>query len=186
MTTLYVITRVLTFFGAVLRTFWEHIGCRILKLPIENTRVFKNEELCAHIEHELPENLKQSFFICWFPFTVNFLMGCAFLLTGSYRLFFIGETDSLQAYGLVWLGVSCLANCAPSYEDALAFKDFLFASKNKVLKVVLAPFYAIVLTSSSLERYSVTFPLSIAFAIVFPKIVNLLFPIFDYLDQMIY
>lgn len=186
MTTLYVITRVLTFFGSVLRTFWEHVACRLCRIPVEDARVFKNNELCGHVEHELPENLKQSFLVCWLPFTINFFMGCAFLLTGSYRLFFIGQTDSLQAYGLVWLGVSCLANCAPSYEDMLALKDFLYSGSSKVAKIILAPFFGVVWLSASLERYSVTFLLSIAFAAIFPTVFNLLFPLLDYLDQMVY
>lgn len=186
MTILYVITRGFTFFGSVLRAFWEHVACRLCKLPVEDARVFKNNELCGHVEHELAENFRQSFLVCWLPFTINFFMGCAFLLTGSYRLFFIGQTDSLQAYGLVWLGVSCLANCAPSYEDMLAFKDYYLSSKSKLLKVVLSPFFAVVWVSASLERYSVTFVLSVAFAIVFPEMFNLIFPLLDYLDQMIY
>lgn len=186
MTTLYVITRGLTFFGSVLRAYWEHIVCRICKIPIEDARAFKNNELCAHIEHELPENLKQAFFISWLPFTMNFFMGCAFLLSGSYRLFYIGEYDSLQAYGLVWLGVSCVANCAPSFENMLALKDFLYGNKSKVLKVVLSPYFAVVGAAAYLERYSITFILSIAFAIGFPRLFNLLFPVLDYIDQMMY
>lgn len=185
MTILYVITRILTFFGAVLRTFWEHIACRICKIPIENVRIFKNEELCGHIEHELPQNLKQSFLVCWLPFTLNFLMGCAFLLSGSYRLFYIGGFDSLQSYGLVWLGVSCLANCAPCYEDALALKGFIFDGSNKVLKVLLAPFFAVVWASAFLEKYSVTFVFSVFFAVAFPAVFNLLFPFFEMVRQMI-
>ncbi len=186
MTTLYVITRFITFFGSVLRAFWEHVACRICKIPVEDARAFKNDELCGHVEHELPENLREAFFLCWFPFTMNFFMGCAFLLSGSYRLFFIGETDSLQTYGLVWLGVSCVANCAPSFEDMLALKDFIYIGKNKLLKVLLSPFFAVVCASASLERFSITFVISVIFAIVFPSLFNLLFPALDYLDQIIH
>lgn len=186
MTILYVITRGLTFFGAVLRNFWEHVACRILKIPVEDTRVFRKDEMCGHVEHELCESLKQSFFVVWFPFTMNFLMGVACLLTGSYRLFFIGEKDSLQTYALVWLGVSYLANCAPSFEDMLTLKGYLFSERSKVKKVVLSPFFAVVCSSAYLEKYSLTFILSIAFAVVFPKIFNILFPLFDLIDQMMY
>lgn len=186
MTILYVLTRGVTFFGAVLRTFWEHVACRICKIPVEDARVFKNDELCGHVEHELCENLKEAFLVTWLPFTLNFLMGTAFLLTGSYRLFFIGETDSLQTYALVWLGISCYANCAPSFEDMLTLKDYIYNSKGKVLKAVLSPYFAVVCGSAYLEKYSLTFVLSICMAIVLPKIVNLLFPVFDLLDQMIY
>ncbi len=185
MTTLYVVLRVVTFFGTVMRTFWEHIACRLCKLPIEDARVFKNNELCGHIEHELPESLKQSFLICWLPFTLNFLVGCAFLLTGSYRLFFIGENEALQPYGLVWLGVSFLANCTPSFEDMLSFKDYLYSGKGKLSRIVLSPFFAVVFVASHLEKYSITFVLSVAFAIVFPYAFSVLFPIFENIKQMI-
>lgn len=186
MTVLYIITRYITFFGTTLRVFWEHVACRICKVPVEDTRTFKSDELCGHVEHELTENLKQSFFLCWFPFTMNFLFGCAFLLTGAYRLFYIYETDSLQNYALVWLGFSCLANCAPSFEDALSLKDYLYGGKNKFLKVILSPFFVVTYSVSFIERYSVTFVLSLVFTVFFPQIFNLLFPVLDYMDQNIY
>ena len=43
MTTVYVVTRVLSFFGTYLRTFWEHIVCRICKIPAEDVRAFNSE-----------------------------------------------------------------------------------------------------------------------------------------------
>ena len=186
MTTLYIITRVFTFFGAMLRAFWQHVACRVFKIPVEDARAFKGNELCGHIEHELPENLKQSFLVCWLPFTMNLLLGCAFLLTGSYRLFFIGENDSFQVYGLVWLGFSCFANCAPSFEDMLALKDFVFKCENKVVKIILAPFTAVVIAVTYLEKFSLTFPISIVATVIFPAIFNLFFPLFDFMDQMVH
>ena len=71
MTTLYIVTRFLTFFGAEARTFFEHLTCRILKLPIEDTRAFKPSELCAHVEHELAPKLGGAFLVCWLPFTLT-------------------------------------------------------------------------------------------------------------------
>ena len=119
MTTLYIATRYVTFIGALLRTFWEQLACRICLVPIEEVRPLRADELCGHVEHELTKKLSKTFFVCWFPFTMNFLIGCSFLLTGAYRLFYIGET-SLQACGLVWLAVSLLANCTCSFEDQVA------------------------------------------------------------------
>ena len=37
---IYVATRVLTYFGTLLRTIWEHIVCRICKIAAEVTRAF--------------------------------------------------------------------------------------------------------------------------------------------------
>ena len=185
MTGLYVATRILTFFGTYLRTFWEHVTCRIAKIPAEDVRAFKSSEMCGHVEHALTENLKQSFLICWLPFTLNFIIGCSLLMTGAYRLFFIGQTDALQPYILTILGFSCLANCAPSFEDALMLKDLLYGGRSKVLKVILSPFFAVAYSMSFIERYSITIVFAGAFTVLFPCIFNSLFPAFEYVSEML-
>lgn len=178
MTKLYIATRIITFFGAWLRTFWEHLACRICKIPVEDIRPFRADELCGHIEHSLVEKRNHAFFVSWFPFTMNFVLACAFLLTGSYRIFYLGDYGTLSAYIFLWLGISCAANCAPAFEDVLSFKDFFYGKgKNVFLKIIVSPFYAVFCGSSVLEQYSLTFLMSIAFAVVFPKIFNLAFPL---------
>lgn len=185
MTKLYTATRIVTFFGAALRALWEHIACRICKLPIEDTRVFRADELCGHIEYSLPENKKQAFFISWFPFTVNFILSVAFLLSGSYRIFYIGDYGSIAAYIYLWLGISCAANCAPCFEVVLSLKDYFYSEDtNTALKIAVAPFYAVFCVSAVLEKYSLTFLMSIAYAAVFPYIFGTLFPLIIKIIQM--
>lgn len=185
MTGLYVATRILTFFGTYLRTFWEHVTCRIAQIPAEDVRTFKSSEMCGHVEHALAENLKQSFLICWLPFTLNFIIGCSLLMTGSYKLFYIGQTDALQPYILTWLGFSCLANCAPSFEDALMLKECIYSGKNKVLKVILSPFFAVAYSMAFIERYSLTVILAGAFTVLFPYCFNVFFPAFEFVSEML-
>ncbi len=185
MINLYVFTRIITFFGTYLRTFFEHLACRIEKIPAEDVRAFKVSEMCGHVEHALTENLKQTLTVTMIPFTMNFIFGCSLLLTGAYRLFFIGEIDSLQTYILVWLGFSCLANCAPSYEDALSFKEYLYSKNNIFVKIILTPVFAIYYSAAFLERYSLTVLLSVVFTIVFPNLFNVFFPIFEKIYEMI-
>ena len=60
MTNLYVVTRVLTFFGTVMRTFWEQVVCRICAVPVEDVRAFKVSDLCGHVEHELIKKKRPS------------------------------------------------------------------------------------------------------------------------------
>lgn len=175
MTTVYVVTRGLTYFGALLRTFWEHIVCRIFKIPAEDVNTFKNSELCGHVEHHIIYGKKAAFFMCFLPFTLNFILACCFLFTGSYRLFYIGDTSTYQAYIFVWLGISCAANCVPSFEDMLSFKDNIYRGNNKFLKVILAPFFAVICAGACLEKYSLTFLLSIGFAVAFPHFVQFVF-----------
>ncbi len=185
MTYIYVATRIFTFFGTYLRTFFEHIACRIVKIPAEDVRAFKASEMCGHVEHSLTDNLKQSLLITMLPFTVNLLIGCSILLTGAYRLFFAGEYDNYQAYLLSWLGFSCLANCAPSYEDALALKERLYSSKRTFVKVILSPMFAVYYVCASVERFSLTFVLSAVFTVIFPNIFNVFFPMLEKVYEML-
>ncbi len=167
MTAIYCITRYFTFFGTELRTFFEHIMCRVFRIPVEDSRAFKNSELCGHIEHELTENTKQSFFLCFVPFALNFVLGNLNLLAGSYFLFYSGSF-SLEAVITFWLGLSLVSNCAPSFEDALSLKDHIYGGKGKFKKIVLAPFFGIMYAFSFLERYSVTFILAVVYSVFFP------------------
>ncbi|MBS7360128.1 MAG: hypothetical protein KIG53_05950 [Oscillospiraceae bacterium] len=177
MNLLYLITRIITFFGSGLRVLWEQIICRLEGVPVEDIRVFKNSELCAHAEHELPKKRKQSFWICSFPFTMNFILGFISLLSGSYRLFFLGDFSTFKSYIFVWIGVSLLANCAPSFEDALSLKDMFYNKETSIVKKILvSPLFAVYYASAWLEKYSITFVLAIVFAIFLPKMLNLLFP----------
>lgn len=165
---LYFATRVITYFGTELRVFFEHVICRIFKIPVEDERVFKPSELCGHIEHELIKSAGQSFVMCFVPFFLNLFLGSCMLLTGSFKLFYIGDFKSPIAYIMLYLGISLVANCAPSFEDALSFKDNLYTKSNMFLKIILSPFFAVAYASAFLERFSLTFLLSIAYAVFFP------------------
>lgn len=152
--------------------------CRLMGIPAEDIRAFKMSELCGHVEHELCATKKQAFFMCWFPFTANLIMACMLLLTGSYRIFYIGGYNSYVSYIFLWLGISCAANCVPSFEDVLTFKDLFYAKDaNKLHKVLFAPFFGVIYVCALLERYSLTIVLSIIFAVIFPHLFNLLFPL---------
>lgn len=186
MTNLYVATRVLTVFGAVMRAFWEQIACRICGIPVEDVRAFKVSELCGHIEHELVKNKKHSFLVCWLPFSINSLFSCCFLLSGAYRVVYVGDIKSVTSWVFLWLGISFAANCVPSFEDVLSFKDNFYDSETKtIVKIVLAPFFAVVYGFGILERYSITFIISVVFAIVFPHIANIFFPVVTTISQML-
>lgn len=174
---IYVATRVLTYFGTLLRTVWEHIVCRVCKIAAEDVRAFKNDELCGHVEHEVIRRTKHAFLMCFVPFTMNFLLGICFLLTGSYRLVYLGDTTVYQSFLFMWMGISCLANCAPSFEDMLAFKDCVYSGKSKALKIILAPFFGVVCAAACLEKYSLTFILSIAFGVAFPYLTAWITPL---------
>ncbi len=185
MINLYVATRVLTVFGTVIRAFWEQVACRICGIPVEDVRAFKVSELCGHVEHELVKNKKHSFVVCWLPFTMNFIMACCFLLSGAYRVVYIGDFKTVTSWVFLWLGISFAANCVPSFEDILSFRENFYNKETKTItKIVLAPFFGVIYGFGILERYSITFVVAILFAMVFPQLFNLLFPAFNLVSQM--
>ena len=176
---IYVATRIITYFGTEVRVFWEHLVCRLLKLPQEDTRSFKSSEMCGHVEHELVNNLKDSATLCFVPFVMNFILGVLILLTGSFRVFYIGDY-SFSSILLAWVGISLLTNCAPSFEDALTFKDLLYAKETSVaVKIVLSPFFAVAYAAAFIDRFGLTLVLSILFAWAFPMLFSFTFPILN-------
>ncbi|MBR3790101.1 MAG: hypothetical protein IKJ86_08930 [Clostridia bacterium] len=179
MTYIYVATRIITYFGTELRVLWEQIVCRFLKIPQEDTRTFKATEMCGHVEHELLKTLTESFLMCFVPFFMNFILGICILLTGSYRVFYIGDI-SIPSIVFLVAGISLLANCAPSFEDALSFKDYLYSKDTSLfVKIILTPHFAVSYAAAFLERYSVTFVLAILFAWVFPTLFSFTFPLIN-------
>ncbi len=180
MTSLYVATRVITYFGTELRTFWEHVVCRICRIAAEDVRAFKSGELCGHVEHELVRTRTQAFLMCWFPFTMNFIISCMLLLSGSYNIWCLGDYGSFKSWLFLWVGFSCAANCVPSFEDVLSFKDFFYGKESNVfLKILLAPFFGIIYAGAYLERYSLTFILGIIFTLIFPTLLDSVLPFIE-------
>ncbi len=169
MNVLFFITRILTFSGSAVRCFWEYLVCRIYKLPIEDIRCFKVNEMCSHIEHEFPEKTAQSFLLCFFPFILNLCMGTCFLLYSSYHAFYAGAVN-LNIVIFLIVGISMYSNLFPSVEDALYLRDGIYASGGKSLfvKILLAPFTYLMLVGAYLEKYSVSVLTSIAAAAAFP------------------
>lgn len=185
MTNLYVFTRVLTVFGTIMRTFWEQVACRVCGIPVEDIRAFKVSELCGHVEHELIKRKKHIFVVCFLPFVLNFIFSCCFLLSGAYRVFYVGDIKTVTSWVFLWLGISFAANCVPSFEDVLSFKEAFYNDGTKPLvKILLAPFFGIIYGFSILERYSVTFVIAVLFAVVFPNLFNLIFPMVNLFSQM--
>lgn len=186
MINIYVFTRVLTVFGTVVRAFWEQVACRVCGVPVEDVRAFKVSELCGHVEHELVKKKSHSFAICFLPFVMNFILAFCFLLSGAYRVIYIGDVKTVTSWVFLWLGISFAANCVPSFEDVLSFKENFYNKETKIIvKIIVAPFFAVIYGFSLLERYSLTFVVSILFAFVFPQLVNLIFPIINLFVQML-
>lgn len=186
MINLYVATRALTIFGTFMRTFWEQVVCRICGIPAEDVRAFKVSELCGHVEHELIKKKSHIFLMCFLPFVMNLIFAFCFLLGGAYRVVYVGDVKTVGSWALLWLGISFAANCVPSFEDVLSFKEAFFGKDtNLLIKILVAPFFAIIYGFSILEKVSLTFIVAILFALVFPQIVNVCFPLINIILQTV-
>ena len=176
MNKLFFITRIITFFGSALRCFWEFVVCRMFKLPIEDIRCFKKGELCGHIEHELIGKKAPAFMMAFLPFFLNFMLGLLLIMYASYIIFYMGVYTQIAAYLSFVLGTSLWCNMFPSYEDLLSLKSTVYGGKNVFLKIILAPFTAVVFVGTQLERLSLTLITTAAAAFVLPFATESLIP----------
>ena len=117
MVILYEIIKMLTFPGALLKGFLEHLFCRLWKVPVEYSDYMQRNELCGHVEHLLAPH-KGSFAICFGPHLIMLLLGSVIAFPGAMNLFYIGTFNWLSVI-LFYVGVSFLANAFPLVEDAL-------------------------------------------------------------------
>lgn len=166
MTSLYIITRFLTFPGALVRTFIEHIICRIRKTVVEDNRSLRNDELCSHIEHELLETAGSAFAICFVPMLIQLILAFFVSMPAVLNLLYLGAFSfplSLIDAACLYIGFSLLVNCFPSVEDAINMTEKLYHGKaNLFQKIIFSPGAVICYVGAYLERYCVTFLTSIA------------------------
>lgn len=179
MTVFYVLTKIFTFPGALTKALFEQIMCRIFKSPVEDNRYLRTDEMCGHVEHELIERPAASYFFCFIPGLLNFLLGLtvgmfAFInivALGNYSGF-IGSVqaisnaisdetlkillDAVLPWFFMWLSFSMFANVAPLYEDALVMKE-QYGKLGGFAKVILFPGYILMRISARLESMGLSF-----------------------------
>ena len=155
MVILYEIIKMITFPGALLKGFLEHLFCRIWKVPVEYSDYMQRNELCGHVEHLLAPH-KGSFAICFGPHIIMALLGCIVAFPGAMNLFYLGTFNWLSVI-LLYVGVSFLTNAFPLVEDALNMWSELVSDESKgVSKVLLAIPAAVMYCGAYLERYCVS------------------------------
>ena len=184
---IYVITKILTFPGALTKAFFEQIMCRIFKCPVEDNRYLRTDEMCGHVDHELIERPVASYMFCFIPGLLNFLLAqllCLFPfinigLLGNYQGFvassglsafiteeaMINTLDFVIPFFFAWVCVSLLTNIFPLFEDMIVMKE-QYKKLNTVLKVIFFPGYIVMRIGAVLEKYGITFLLLIALTFV--------------------
>lgn len=163
---IYIITRFLTFPGALTRGFSEQIVCRIHKTVVEDNRYLRRDENCSHIEHELMKTPGSAFAICFVPMFIQLLLAFLVSITAIIDLIYLDYftmPGGIIDLVCLWVGISLASNCAPSYEDALNMMERLYKTKGHVFqKIIFAPGAVISFGLSVLEKFSVTLLLSVA------------------------
>lgn len=174
MTWLYIISKFIVFPGAYLRGFWEHLTCKLLKLPVEPGGYLRMDEACGHVEHSLARKQFAAFLMATGPGFMNFITGLFIFLWGFINLKYMGMTfyDSVPLFILyvlcVYVGASLLCCLFPLTEDVLNYWSIAYTKnpKRRIIGSILG-FIPMLLTriGAFLEKYCVIFVLWVAFLI---------------------
>lgn len=166
---IYVVSKYITFIGAILKGFWEHLYCRILGVPVQDARYLQANELCGHVEHDFTKSRLTTFLVCYLPGLMNRVFGYGMFLGGFLGLFHVEvgtENTIFWVYAvMLYLGVSLLCNNAPLYEDALNNWDLLYGKGRKtniIVKIIafIPSVYALI--SAWMEKYAISLLVYIA------------------------
>ena len=120
----YLITKILTYPGAFLKGFWEHLTCRILKLQVTERRYLRPDETCGHAAHAPAMTPAKAFLFSWMPYLAQHMLGFIFLGASVPSLLIFGMRDLEQnplavvQYAALFLGLSIICNSFPQWEDA--------------------------------------------------------------------
>lgn len=154
-----ILSKILTFPGAMIRGFWEQIYCKTHKVPVENNKYLRLNEMCGHIEHEQMPTKSKTFSYCFFPGIMVFITGLIFFVPSFINLWYLDIQDQALKtifYILLYLAFSMFTNIFPTIEDALYMWDN-YKKRSLVGKIFFAPASAIMYIGSYAEAYAITF-----------------------------
>ena len=82
-TVIYFIGKVLTFPGAYIKAFFEHLIARAFSIPVEDTKYLRFTDGCGHVEHDAIGSKAKIFFYCLLPGLFTAIIGTPMLYMGS-------------------------------------------------------------------------------------------------------
>lgn len=166
MTVIYILTRFLTFPGALVRGFFEQLVCKTHKTVVEDNRYMRRDENCSHIEHELMQTPGSAFAICYIPHICQLLLAFFVSLTALVNLLSLGYyvmPGAVIDIVCLWVGFSLTVNCFPSVEDAMNMWEKIYKTSGHVFgKIIFFPGAVICYIGAYLEKYSLTFVTGLA------------------------
>ena len=160
MTTVYIITRYLTFPGAIFRAFLEHLVCRMYGIPVEDNRLLRGDEMCSHIEHELAPTSRKAFMIAFIPPFITALFALLLAVPSVISLFYLRQSGFLNTLAVIagyYIACSLYVNRYSGIEDALNMKYNVYHEGTVLQKIVYSIGFVFCFIGSYLERYCVTF-----------------------------
>lgn len=160
---LYIIGKFITAPGSFLRAFWEHITCRILKLPVEEGKYLSADELCGHVDHPLAKKGFAAYLMATGPGFMTMITGWPLFLMGYVNLVIMGITpyDSIPLFIFyvlaLYVGVSLLCCQFPLVEDIMNFRELAYTEKkvNPVGRIFAFIPAVVTQIGAVLEKYSV-------------------------------
>ncbi|MCL2301241.1 MAG: hypothetical protein FWC27_13955, partial [Firmicutes bacterium] len=128
MNTLYLITKVLTYPGAFMKGFWEHVTCRVLKLRVTDRGYLRANEGCGHAAHTPAMTPARAFLFSWLPYLAQRALGWIFVGVSAPPLLLFGSPGQMAdpsrrvvvvlEFIALFVGLSLLCNSFPQWEDA--------------------------------------------------------------------
>ncbi len=177
MSIIYIIVKTITLPGAMLHAFFEHMSCRASRVLVDDARTVQLNEMLGHIDHELIKRKAPSFDICFIPFFLNLMFGFLTLTHGATSILYLGKYSDWFGWICLYLGISFCTNLFPQIEDVMMIKENFFQKgKNKISKVLVAPFYALFFVGARLEKWGITLITSVAFSFAVPHILGTFIP----------
>ncbi len=175
MSMLYVLGKAFNLPGAYLKTFWEHLVCRVLGLPIETEDYLTFDERLGHVEHEFPETLPKAFLLCWLPGLFNRIIGVPMFIAGAVNILYLGvrplDVQTGERVGvfyfyliLLYLGIAFLTNVFPLVEDAMLLWEKLYGKESNakmIWKILLFIPASVMYGGAYAEQYSGTVILAV-------------------------
>lgn len=169
MTALYILTKYLTFPGALIRCVWEQIVCRICKVPVEDNRYLRNDEMISHVEHELMPKAQGAFAVCFVPAFMNFI-GAVFLSLAPimFTLYARFNDTVLTVVNVIayWFAFSLMVNSYPLIEDAYNMMEKIYKYGNILQKILYAPAAVLLFVGAFVEKYCISFILGIVVTVL--------------------
>lgn len=168
---IYIISKLISLPGSILKGFWEHIFCRAFKSPVESSYYIRMDELCGHVEHELAQTSAKSFWINFLSGWLNFLAGIIMAATSLIYIFYLGCKGAMLIPFciILWIGLSLTSNIFPTIEDALNMWEKIYSNGNKstvVGKILYFIPALVMMIGAYLEAYGLTVLINIAMVVL--------------------